>query len=201
MQPTVTSPAYQVEISTERLWLLPYTVEHAPAFWELLHQNRARLLPDFPDRTSAVLTLPDAQHRIKVFISQHKAGDLYSFGIWRKEFDDYVGDITLRRLARGKPYSEVGYYLGNQVEGKGYATEALKGLARYAFQDLRMECINLRCAVTNDKSQRVAERSGFTHLKTYTPVAPENGTGTPQPIHVYRLKKDDANAQLLWKGF
>ncbi|MBC3542020.1 GNAT family N-acetyltransferase [Rufibacter sediminis] len=198
MPSPLTSPAARLEISTPRLWLLPYTPEMAPEFWQLLDQNRARLLPDFPDRTSAVITLPDAQNRIRVFMAQHKIGDLYSFGIWRKEPNEYVGDITLRRLARGKPYSEVGYYLGDKAEGHGYATEALKAIARYAFQDLRMESINLRCAESNERSRRVAERSGFTHLKTYLPQQQDANT-PPFPIRVYQLKKGDANATLLWE--
>jgi RimJ/RimL family protein N-acetyltransferase len=170
----------------------------APAFWKLLDQNRTRLMPDFPDRTSAVVTLSDAQNRIRVFMSQHKAGDLYSFGIWSKESGECLGDITLRRLSRGKPYAEVGYYLSDQAEGRGYATEALQGIARYAFQDLRMESINLRCTVDNERSKRVAERSGFTYLKTYTPVLQDSGDKPASPIHVYRLHKNDTNAALLW---
>ncbi|WP_181304492.1 GNAT family N-acetyltransferase [Rufibacter sp. XAAS-G3-1] len=198
MQPLTTTSATSVEISTERLSIRPYTLEMAPTFWKLLSQNRARLLPDFPDRTSAVMTLTDAQNRIKVFMAQHQSGDLYSFGIWRKETGDYIGDITLRRLARGKPFSEVGYYLGEQAEGHGYATEALKGIARHAFQDLKMESINLRCTIDNARSKRVAERSGFTHLKTYTPVLQDSAGAPSSPIHVYRLSKDDTNAALLW---
>ncbi|GGK59841.1 hypothetical protein GCM10011405_04970 [Rufibacter glacialis] len=162
-------------------------------FWQLLHQNRERLLPDFPDRTSAVVTVRDAQARIKVFISQHRAGDLYSFGIWRKEAGDYIGDITLRRLARGKPFSEVGYYLSAEAEGQGYVTEALKAMVHYAFDVLRMECVNLRCAQGNERSQRVAERCGFRLLKTYTPTQAESEEAQPRPIHVYQLKKEDAS--------
>ncbi|WP_062544042.1 GNAT family N-acetyltransferase [Rufibacter tibetensis] len=191
--PSVTS----IELSTERLRILPYTPEMAPDFWQLLDQNRERLLPDFPDRTTAVVTVQDALNRIRVFISQHRAGDLYSFGIWRKETGDYIGDITLRRLARGKPFSEVGYYLGAEAEGHGYVTEALKAMVRYAFQVLRMESVNLRCAETNEKSKRVAERSGFSLVKTYTPTQQETDENPARPIHVYRIKNNDPTIHLL----
>ncbi|MFB9865162.1 GNAT family N-acetyltransferase [Rufibacter immobilis] len=198
MPPTAPSSATGTKLSSERLWLRPYTQEMAPAFWELLHQNRQRLLADFPDRTAAVQSLPDAQNRIRVYHSQFKAGDLYSFGIWRKETEELIGDITLRRLARGKPYAEVGYYLGAQAEGQGYASEALKALIKFSFQELRMESVNLRCAHDNHRSQRVAERCGFTYFKTYMPEEPDS-THTPRrPILVYRLKKEDARAALRW---
>ncbi|WP_205501789.1 GNAT family N-acetyltransferase [Rufibacter psychrotolerans] len=193
----LTSAISAPDFATQRLWIRPYTLEMALDFWRLLHKNRARLMPDFPDRTSAVKSLEDAQNRLRVFISQHKAGDLYSFGIWRKEEGDYIGDITLRRLARGKPFSEVGYYLGAQAEGQGYATEALLAMTRYAFQVLQMESVNLRCADTNLKSQRVAERAGFTLLKKYAPVAQDTPTPQPRLIHVYQMKKEDPNAASL----
>jgi RimJ/RimL family protein N-acetyltransferase len=198
MQPLSTPSTASVTLSTPRLRLLPYTQEMASVFWQLLEENRARLIADFPDRTSAVLTLADAHNRIRVFDSQFRTGELYSYGIWRKENDEYIGDVTLRRLSRGKPFAEVGYYLGSKAEGQGYVTEALKAMVRHAFQVLRMESVNLRCAVTNDRSRRVAERCGFTHLKTYTPVVQEDPSGPPTPIHVYQIKPGDANAAFLW---
>ncbi len=166
-------------------------------FWQLLQKNRERLMPDFPDRTTAVISLEDAQNRLRVFTSQHKVGDMYSFGIWRKEGGEYIGDITLRRLARGKPFAEVGYYLGAQAEGKGFATEALKAIMRYAFQVLHMEAVNLRCAEENNRSQGVAKRSGFTLIKSYTPVVSDHPTLPPRPLQVYQLKKEDAMVTLL----
>lgn len=187
-------------LSTERLWLKPYSPDMAPDFWQLLHQNRHRLQPDFPDRTKAVQTPADAENRIKIIARQRASGDLYSFGLWRKREGDYVGDITLRRLARGKHFCEVGYYLGQASEGQGLATEALLAVVQFAFQVLRMECVNIRCADGNDRSRKVAERCGFTFSKTYTPIVNETPDRPLRPIHVYRMLRTSPAAAGLWKA-
>ncbi|WP_197088614.1 GNAT family N-acetyltransferase [Rufibacter radiotolerans] len=197
MRQLSSSPATQTELLTDRLLLKPYGPGMAQEFWQLLDQNRSRLQSDFPDRTKAVQTLADAERRLRLLALQLRAGDLYSFGIWRQEEQDYIGDITLRRLARGKLFAEVGYYLSEEAEGQGYATEALKAMLRYAFQVLRMDCVNVRCAEGNDRSKRVAERCGFTYTRTYTPLVQEE-TGVPsRPINVYRLLRHDHQAAQL----
>ncbi|MGV3538525.1 MAG: GNAT family N-acetyltransferase [Rufibacter sp.] len=189
-----------IELSTARLWLRAYSPEMALPFWKLIQENRERLLVDFPDRTAAVQTLEDAAHRIRIMGYQRKAGDLYSLGIFRKDNEEYIGDITLRRLARGKLYSEVGYYLSAEAEGQGFATEALRAVVKYAFQVLRMEYVNLRCATENQKSQGVAQRCGFRHTKTYVPVVTNPGE-EPRELNCYRLQRDDFATKLLWRLF
>ncbi|GAB2529945.1 GNAT family N-acetyltransferase [Rufibacter soli] len=198
MRQLSSSTAAHTELSTARLILKPYGPGMAQEFWQLLDQNRARLKSDFPDRTTAVQTLKDAERRLRLIALQLRAGDLYSFGIWRQEEQDYIGDITLRRLARGKLFAEVGYYLSEAAEGKGYATEALKAVLRYAFQVLRMDCVNVRCAEGNDRSMRVAERCGFSYSRTYTPVVQEAPDLPSRPIKVYRLLRHDHKAAQLW---
>ena len=198
MRQLSSSTAAHTELSTVRLTLKPYGPGMAQEFWQLLETNRARLKSDFPDRTKAVKTPADAERRLRLLALQLRAGDLYSFGIWRKENQEYIGDITLRRLARGKLFAEIGYYLDQEAEGQGYATEALKAMMRYAFQVLRMDCVNVRCAEGNDRSMRVAERCGFTYSRTYTPQVQEAPDVPSRPIKVYRLLRNDHQTAQLW---
>lgn len=178
------------ELSTDRLWLRPYLLHMALPFWQLLEQNRERLAVDFPDRTSAVRSLEEAEKRIQLLSYQRRIGDMYSFGIWRKDTDAYIGDITLRRIARGKLFCEVGYYIAAEAEGQGYITESLQALLKFAFDVLRMESVNLRCAIDNYRSQAVAERCGFTRTRQFTPEV-ISSDGPPRPIYQYRLLNKD----------
>jgi RimJ/RimL family protein N-acetyltransferase len=57
--------------------------------------------------------------------------------------------------------AETGYWLGPAARGRGYATEAVRAVARHAF-GLGLTRIELLAAVGNVASQRVAERAGFT---------------------------------------
>jgi len=55
-----------------------------------------------------------------------------------------------------------GYWLAPEARGRGIATRAVLLLARWAFDDLGIERLQLTCGPDNVASQRVAERAGFT---------------------------------------
>jgi len=56
---------------------------------------------------------------------------------------------------------ELGYWLGVNYWGQGYATEALHAVIDYAFADLEHEALNAGARVTNPASRRVLEKCGF----------------------------------------
>lgn len=56
---------------------------------------------------------------------------------------------------------ELGYWLGSEFWGQGYATEAVRALIDYAFAELRHEALQAGARVTNPASRRVLEKCGF----------------------------------------
>lgn len=56
---------------------------------------------------------------------------------------------------------EIGYWLGSDYWGKGYATEAVHALIDYAFTDLGYDALHAGARVTNPASRRVLEKCGF----------------------------------------
>ncbi len=56
---------------------------------------------------------------------------------------------------------ELGYWLGLEYWGQGYATEALHAVIDYAFADLTHEALQAGARVTNPASRRVLEKCGF----------------------------------------
>ncbi len=67
----------------------------------------------------------------------------------------YDVDLTQRRAA-------VGYWLASEARGRGVATHATRLMARWAFESLHIERLELTCGPDNKASQRVAGRLGFT---------------------------------------
>ncbi len=57
--------------------------------------------------------------------------------------------------------AEIGYWLGVDSWGQGYATEALHAVIDYAFTDLDHEALQAGARVTNPTSRRVLEKCGF----------------------------------------
>jgi RimJ/RimL family protein N-acetyltransferase len=59
------------------------------------------------------------------------------------------------------PCCEIGYWLATPHCGKGYMTEAVIAVVAWAFDALAMERIEIRTDSRNERSGRVAKRSGF----------------------------------------
>lgn len=85
----------------------------------------------------------------------------YLFCIMDKASNIFIGMIGLRL---GKPKyrnAEVWYKLLPDQWGKGYATEALKEMIRFGFQDMNLHRIEAGCAVENIGSIKVLEKAGM----------------------------------------
>jgi RimJ/RimL family protein N-acetyltransferase len=73
-----------------------------------------------------------------------------------------LGLVSLR-IAEGDPgLAAVGYWLRPEARGRGAATVAVQLIARWAFNELGVQRLELTTAPENVASQRVAERAGFT---------------------------------------
>lgn len=70
-----------------------------------------------------------------------------------------IGSCGLMAL-EGQP-PELGYWLGVNHWGKGYATEAVHAVIDHAFTDLDCDALQAGARVTNPASRRVLEKCGF----------------------------------------
>jgi len=64
-------------------------------------------------------------------------------------------------VVHDKPMPELGYWLGVDHWGKGFATEALHALIDYAFGAYEFSALQAGARVTNPASRRVLEKCGF----------------------------------------
>ncbi len=81
--------------------------------------------------------------------------------IFRKSDGLYLGGTGMHNLAWDVPRFEIGYWLRNSATGQGYMTEAVNGVARMAFDDLKAIRLEIRCDARNQRSAAVARRCGF----------------------------------------
>jgi RimJ/RimL family protein N-acetyltransferase len=68
---------------------------------------------------------------------------------------------------------EVGYHIGGNYTGRGYATEAVKALLPVVMQEQRIRRIAGLCLADNQASVKVMERCGF--IKDFEGVGPYQG--------------------------
>ncbi|MET0772149.1 MAG: GNAT family N-acetyltransferase [Candidatus Limnocylindrales bacterium] len=62
---------------------------------------------------------------------------------------------------------EIGYWLRTRFAGQGYMTEAVRGLAHFAFTELGANRLEIWCDSRNERSAEVARRVGFVHEGTF----------------------------------
>ena len=146
-------------LHTDRLCLRPYEPADAEAFFALLHADRARFQPSFPDRLRAVRSVADAQLALRSFADDWLSGRFYVFGIWQRSTGEYLGDICLMPQHKGQ--AEIGYYLSAQAEGHGYAREALAAITHFGFAAVGSQRLLVRCFLNNERGQAVARAVGF----------------------------------------
>jgi RimJ/RimL family protein N-acetyltransferase len=75
---------------------------------------------------------------------------------------DVLGGGSLHAVELPERRAAVGYWLAAHARGRGAATHATRLLARWGFERLGLERLELTCAPDNVASQHVAERCGFT---------------------------------------
>ncbi len=63
-------------------------------------------------------------------------------------------------------YAELGYWIGKDFEGRGIITDCCRALVNYAFDDLGLNRVQIRCASSNMRSAGVPKRLGFRHEGT-----------------------------------
>lgn len=81
--------------------------------------------------------------------------------LFLKNTHTLVGGSGLHRIDWDVPRFEIGYWVRSRFAGQGYITEAVRGVARFAFETLGARRVEIRCDARNERSRRVAERAGF----------------------------------------
>ena len=82
-----------------------------------------------------------------------------TYGIFYNE--KIVGVIGFITFNWESKRTEIGYWIDGNYEGKGIITEACKVLINYAFDELEMNRIEIRCATENTRSRAIPERLNF----------------------------------------
>jgi len=89
-----------------------------------------------------------------------------SWAIVLKENNKVIGSIFLSDINRHDRYKEIEYVISKRYQNKGFATEALKRVLKYAFTELDLLIVAVCHYPNNIKSKRVIEKCGFTYEGT-----------------------------------
>ena len=135
----------------ESLFLKKLVLSDAQALFDQVEKNRSYLREWLPwlDYNK---TPSDSEHYIVNTTNQ--------WGIFYNQ--NLVGAIGLHKIDQANKNTSIGYWLDQDVNGKGIMTRATESLIDYCFHDLNLHRIEIRCAEFNMKSRAIPQRLGFT---------------------------------------
>ena len=119
---------------------------HDSQFWRLAHTEPA--LPVLPRYVKQKL--------------EERPADLHGFAIRTLADDRLIGLIGLYTVFWPPHEAFMGIQIGERdFWGKGYGTDALRVLLRYAFDELNLQRISLGVLEGNERAMRSYEKCGF----------------------------------------
>jgi RimJ/RimL family protein N-acetyltransferase len=109
-----------------------------------------------------------AQH-VAESIEAWRSGTWYDLGISRVGSAVFLGRVSLDRLGGGTT-ANVGYWVRTGQTGQGIATAAVRLVARFGFEDLRLQRLEVLIAVDNLASRRWPRRAARGPKGSYPPA-------------------------------
>lgn len=146
-------------LKTERLILRPFEIDDVDAVFRYQNNPNAAKY----DGWRPCETREDAEKTVENLMKAAEKGD-ENRAIVLKNTQELIGQIGLceddirHRIPRCK---KVNYLIGEEHWGKGYATEALREIQRYAFEDAKLNIITVAYLTGNMASKHVMEKCGF----------------------------------------
>ncbi|MEH7109886.1 MULTISPECIES: GNAT family N-acetyltransferase [Bacillaceae] len=129
--------------------------QHAIRLFQLVEENREHLrkwLPWVDGMTSPF----HFESIIPVWLNQFADNSAVNLGILYK--GELVGSIGLHQIDWYNFHASIGYYLAKKAEGYGIMSRCVRALMNYAFFDLGLNRLEIRCGVQNHKSRAIPER-------------------------------------------
>jgi len=130
----------------------------AEKLFTLIDQNRVHLrqwLPWLDGNTSVEDTYAFIRH------SQEQYSSKKGFQAAITYKNEIAGIIGYHPIDWQDRSVMIGYWLGERFQGKGIMTEATRLLVHYAFIELLLHRVEIRCATGNTKSCAIPERLHF----------------------------------------
>jgi RimJ/RimL family protein N-acetyltransferase len=151
-------------LETERLVLRPWREGDIPGIHKICQDPEVQRWTPVP----VPYELKDAEWFVRDFAPKGFAsGDEATFGVFVKQTGQIagvvgLGGITRFVVGRGVRTAEIGYWANPDTRGRGYITEGVREVVRWAFEDLKLGRVVWQAFEGNVASRRVIEKVGFT---------------------------------------
>lgn len=157
----------------------------APLYVELVKENYDDLA-EFLVWPPHCKTKADFEGFVKRMLHEYADGKSITCGIFY--YDELAGNVCYKDIDHDLKKVEIGYWLAGKHQGKGIVTRVCRMLIDYAFDELKVDKVEISAATENKASRAVCERLGMTLEGVITNA--ENINGRIVDHAVYGLKRN-----------
>ncbi|HZO29291.1 MAG TPA: GNAT family N-acetyltransferase [Chloroflexota bacterium] len=177
------------ELVGERVIVRPWAEADSDDLWDAIDNSREHLEAWMPwvDRYH---NPDDALEYTRRSRARWLLREDLSMAIVEKSTGQVVGGSGMHRPDWKFRLFEIGYWIRQDRQGRGYVSETVQLLTRLAFDQLDANRVELRIDTRNIRSLRVAERLGFVLEGTLRRKLPAPD-GTPADMHVLALLPEE----------
>lgn len=178
-------------LETVDLLLRPAVPELAPQVLDYYLRNREFLLPFEPAHEAEFFTLPAQRRILECDASARRTNTGSRFYLSPKaDPARIIGTTALNNIIRGCFEScHLGYKLDADYLNRGYMTQAVSAVTRFAFDTLHLHRVEANVMPRNQRSLRVLEKCGFREEGLARKYLKINGVWEDH-IHMVRLSDD-----------
>lgn len=168
---------------TDDVSLRPLQVDDAKDIYDTIDAQReylGRWLPFDAGMTSVAVT--------QAYVDSTLSAEEHTFTI--RKNNKFIGLIGFKSTIKDDRKTEIGYWLSKDYQGKGIMTRAVECLCKYAFEELEMNRVQIKCAVGNTPSSNIPKRLGF-QFEGVERAGELFANGEFVDIEIYSLLKND----------
>ena len=174
-----------MQISPDTI-LEPIADHHAAPVFQLIQKNRGQLEKWLPWVTN-IHSEADFQNFLNG--AKQRVADKQAAAFFIRHKGEIAGNIGIYHIDHQNKIAAIGYWLGEEFQGKGVITEACREIIRYGFMEFNLNRIELKCGTGNVKSKAIPERLGFTKEGILRQA--ELGNGNFQDLYLYSLLRQE----------
>jgi ribosomal-protein-serine acetyltransferase len=139
----------------------PYTLGDAPLLYAAARESIAELSPWMPWATGSY-AIEDSVAYLQS-LQELAANELsYDFAVIDRDSGTYLGGCGINQINRRYNFANLGYWVRTSATRHGVASAATRLVARFAFELLHLNRVEIVMDVRNVASRRAAEKAGAT---------------------------------------
>ncbi len=141
----------------KKIKIRAYNEKDTRIIWELISEKGIR------DTLSVDAIFPYSFESEKNFVNaaMNYSGELFNFVIEDLETQVIIGACGINAMNRKNSVATIGIWLGKEYHGKGFASDTLRVLCSFIFDELNINKINLNYFEFNNAGKKCYESVGF----------------------------------------